>query len=376
MAFGNSEKPDELTPHFAAIVALLGEYSFKILQWEEIRIRDRAVLALLIEIHPDHTAPLDEDLQKLATELGIDIASEFQAHHLPQPSSALLSAEVVIAGSAIPSSLASSVMEKISQSGATISNAGSRPHNQISALTLEISIETEDLVELRNSLTELKGPIATNDLRGHGQRLFVFDMDSTLINEEVIDLLAVKSGKGAEVATITESAMRGELDFATSLKKRVALLAGLANSVIDEVRAELTLTPGVQELFSAIHRNGGLIAVVSGGFHNVIDPLLKDLGVDFILANTLETTEAGLTGRISGRLIDGEVKAEFLRETAAHRNIDLSRTVAVGDGANDRAMVTTAGIGVAFCAKPSLVECAETVISERDLSVLIPLLNL
>ena len=206
--------------------------------------------------------------------------------------------------------------------------------------------------------------------------LVVFDVDSTLIEDEVIELLADVAGKRAQVAEVTERAMRGELDFAESLRERVAVLAGLPESVFTDVYARITPTKGVQELIDAVHAAGGLVGAVSGGFTQVLTPLAAKLGLDFARANDLEVQGGKLTGKVDGRIVDRAVKAESLLEWAAAAGIDPKNTIAVGDGANDLDMLATAGLGVAFNAKPLVRETAQVVIERQDLRELIPLLGL
>ncbi|MEN9747311.1 MAG: hypothetical protein RLZZ603_3 [Actinomycetota bacterium] len=204
----------------------------------------------------------------------------------------------------------------------------------------------------------------------------VFDVDSTLIEDEVIELLADVAGKRAQVAEVTERAMRGELDFAESLRERVAVLAGLPESVFTDVYARITPTKGVQELIDAVHAAGGLVGAVSGGFTQVLTPLAAKLGLDFARANDLEVQGGKLTGKVDGRIVDRAVKAESLLEWAAAAGIDPKNTIAVGDGANDLDMLATAGLGVAFNAKPLVRHTAQVVIERQDLRELIPLLGL
>lgn len=206
--------------------------------------------------------------------------------------------------------------------------------------------------------------------------LVVFDVDSTLIEDEVIELLADVAGKRAEVAEVTERAMRGELDFAESLRERVAVLEGLPESVFADVYARITPTTGVQELIDAVHAAGGLVGAVSGGFTQVLTPLAARLGLDFARANDLAVIDGKLTGKVDGRIVDRAVKAESLVEWATASGIDLAHTVAVGDGANDLEMLAIAGLGVAFNAKPIVKEKADLVIEKQDLRELIPVLGL
>ena len=203
--------------------------------------------------------------------------------------------------------------------------------------------------------------------------LVVCDVDSTLINEEVIELLADVAGVRKEVAAITERAMRGELDFTESLRQRVATLAGLPDSVFHTVSERITPTPGVERLVEAVHDAGGRIIAVSGGFHEILDPLAERLGLDWWTANRLDVIDGVLTGKTAGAVIDADAKAAALRDYATREGIPLGSTIAVGDGANDLAMMHAAGISVAFCAKPIVEAQATVIVSERDLSRVIPL---
>ncbi|TFD57821.1 phosphoserine phosphatase SerB [Cryobacterium suzukii] len=206
--------------------------------------------------------------------------------------------------------------------------------------------------------------------------LVVLDADSTLIQDEVIELLADAAGSRDLVANVTERAMRGELDFAESLRERVLTLAGLPDAVFAEVGQRIRPTEGVQELVAGIHAGGGVVGVVSGGFHELLDPLAADLGVDHWRANRLEVEAGRLTGRVLGPIIDAEAKAVALREWAVQNRIALSQTIAVGDGANDLRMMDAAGLAVAFNAKPQVKREADLVIDRCNLSQVLPLLGL
>jgi phosphoserine phosphatase len=199
------------------------------------------------------------------------------------------------------------------------------------------------------------------------RHLVLLDMDSTFIRQEVIDLLAIHAGVGDRVAAITELSMRGEIDFRESLTRRVALLKGLSEGIFDQVRSEISLSEGAQELTDALHANGDYTAIISGGFLNVIEPILKNVGIDFYKANTLEVKDGFLTGRTIGEIIDRQAKADYLVELANKLNIPLEQTVAVGDGANDLGMLQIAGSGIAFCAKSVVKEQAEHSIESGDL---------
>jgi len=196
-------------------------------------------------------------------------------------------------------------------------------------------------------------------------RLFLFDVDSTLINEEVIDLIGAKANLSSEISAITERAMLGQIDFNMALTKRVELLSGLAVEILAEVRSEITLTNGAAELISELRNSGDEVAVISGGFVEVIAPLMKTLNIDYFKANSLEIHNEKLTGRVTGEIVNRMVKANYLNELKEQLNPKL--TIAIGDGANDIDMVKAADIGIAFCAKPALKEVADVVIDKRDL---------
>lgn len=204
--------------------------------------------------------------------------------------------------------------------------------------------------------------------------LVVFDADSTIIRNEVIELIADEAGRGAEVAAATEAAMRGEIDFATSLRSRVSELAGVPIASFGRVLARIEPTPGVHELIAAIHERGGVAAVVSGGFHEILDTVAPDLGVDVWRANRLAVSDGILTGSVDGDIVDAAAKASTLREWSLSYGVAPDATIAVGDGANDLMMMDAAGLGIAFNAKPAVRLRADLVAGPVDLAQLIPLL--
>ena len=206
--------------------------------------------------------------------------------------------------------------------------------------------------------------------------LVVLDVDSTLIENEVIELLAANAGSLEQVTAITERAMRGELDFEQSLRERVATLAGLPESLFDQVRKEVTVTRGVPELIAGVKAAGGPVGVVSGGFHEILDPLAEHLRLDFWRANRLEVKNGQLTGRVLGEVVDAAAKAQALIEWAETTQTPITRTVAIGDGANDLKMMEAAGLSIAFNAKPIVRERAAVILDERDLSRVLGILGL
>jgi phosphoserine phosphatase len=200
-------------------------------------------------------------------------------------------------------------------------------------------------------------------LRTAERKLLIMDVDSTLIQQEVIELLAAYAGKREEVAAVTEAAMRGELDFTQSLHARVAVLAGLPADVVNNVRGEVKLSLGAAELVAAFKKAGHVVAVVSGGFNQILEPIAADLGLDYWQANELEIVDGALTGKVLGAVVDRAAKEKFLREWAAAEGIALEHTIAVGDGANDLDMLGAAGIGIAFNAKPAVRAVADAAVN-------------
>ncbi|PRC42148.1 phosphoserine phosphatase SerB, partial [Mycobacterium sp. ITM-2017-0098] len=219
--------------------------------------------------------------------------------------------------------------------------------------------------------------IAVEDysLSRRAKRLIVFDVDSTLIQGEVIEMLAAHAGAEAAVAEVTEAAMRGELDFAESLHRRVATLEGLPATVVDEVADQLELTPGARTTIRTLRRLGYHCGVVSGGFRQVIQPLADDLMLDYVAANHLEIVDGKLTGKVIGPIIDRPAKAKALRDFAAQVGVPMEQTVAVGDGANDIDMLSAAGLGVAFNAKPALREVADASLNHPYLDTVLFILG-
>jgi phosphoserine phosphatase len=206
--------------------------------------------------------------------------------------------------------------------------------------------------------------------------LVVLDVDSTLIENEVIELLAEQAGSLAEVSAITFRAMNGELDFEESLRSRVATLRGLPDSVFETVGAQVSVTEGVPEMIAGIQSAGGRVGVVSGGFHEVVDPVATHLGLNYWRANRLEVVDGKLTGDLTGPIIDAAAKASTLREWATDFGVPLEQTVAVGDGANDLPMMAITGLAVGFDAKAPVRDEANVIMDRRDLSQLLPLLGL
>ena len=205
--------------------------------------------------------------------------------------------------------------------------------------------------------------------------LLVMDVDSTLIMEEGIDLLGEEAGVGTQVAAITERAMRGELDFEAALRERVTLLKGLPEDIFARIAERIHFTPGAEDLVKELHKHGYKVGLVSGGFHETVDRLAEQLGIDYVKANRLEIQQGLLTGRVLGDIVTKDTKLAMLKAWAAENKLELNQTIAMGDGANDLPMIQAAGIGIAFMAKPIVREQAPYQIQECNLYRVIDLLD-
>jgi phosphoserine phosphatase len=289
-------------------------------------------------------------------------------------------AAVVVMGAPLETQHVAAVAAAIADHGANIDRI--RRLSRYPVTTVEMDVSGADVTDLRNDLALVSHQVGADiavapaGLARRGGRLVVMDVDSTLIQDEVIELLAEHAGRAAEVAAVTEAAMRGELDFAQSLHARVATLAGLPASVLQEVRDAVRLTPGARTLVRTLKRLGFTVAVVSGGFVEVVEPIARELGVDHVRANRLEVVDDLLTGRVVGEVVDRAGKAAALREFADLEGLPLARTVAIGDGANDLDMLAAAGLGVAFNAKPMVRHQADTALNVPYLDAVLFLLGI
>jgi phosphoserine phosphatase len=287
---------------------------------------------------------------------------------------------VTLVGRAITGRDVGALAEVMAAGGSNIVRIDRVADYPVTVLALEVL--APDPAALRHALAErchdldVDVAVQPRGLARRGVHLVVMDVDSTLIQDEVIEVLARYAGRQDEVRAVTEAAMRGELDFAESLHARVALLAGLPADVVDRARAEIRLTPGARTLCRTLRRLGYRIALVSGGFIEVIGPLARDLGVDEVRANGLEVVDGRLTGRVRGPVIDRAAKAAALREFADRFGIDRARTVAIGDGANDLDMLDAAGHGIAFNAKPVVQAAADSAINVPYLDTVLYLMGI
>lgn len=362
----------------ARVSAILATHNADLVDVEQVVINGHLTLGLLVRVDEDaDVIAVVRELTDQVHDLGMQLDVQFEDIAPAAPPSTHV---VLILGSPVTASAFSAVAGTLAAIGANIDTIRGIADYPVTGLQLHVSTATRDYADdtrLRESLAPLSdahGVDISVDRAGLGRRskrLVMFDVDSTLVQGEVIEMLAAHAGKEEEVRAVTERAMRGELDFAQSLHERVATLEGLPATVLDEVASSIVLTPGARTTIRTLKRLGIQCGVVSGGFIQVISGLAEELGLEFAKANTLEIVDGTLTGRVVGDVVDREAKATYLREVADELGISLSQTVAVGDGANDIDMLTTAGLGIAFNAKPALREVADASLSKPFLDTVL-----
>ena len=363
-----------------ALFETLSPFAITVLDIEQVVARDRVILTVLIALNPDHQESIDEDLNSCAEKLGVDIATAFQSQAGSTIAAKTGLMHVVALGNPLKPAAISSIAAEIAEHGGNIERIHRTASYPVTAI--EFVVSGVDQHCIRPSLAAVANAqsvdiaVSPGGLMRWAKKLIVMDVDSTLIQQEVIELLGAKAGKEKEIRSITESAMRGELDFEASLRARVALLAGLPESVIEEVRDEVLLTPGARTLVSTLKKLGHSVAVVSGGFTAVIEPLLKELEITHYRANTLEIVGGKLTGKVLGEVIDRAAKATALRDFAEIEGVTIEQTIAIGDGANDLDMIAAAGLGIAFNAKPAVKAAADSSLTAPYLDSVLYLLGI
>lgn len=348
------------------VMSTLARYNAVLLDVEQVVIRGRLTLAVLIERLQrcgELVSALEDSMGQLGMDVDIEIGSD------PVGTTRHSTHSLVILGKPITAAAFSHIAGALAEMGVNIDVIDGIADYPVTGLRLEVMGRTssgERITGVRRRLAELSSELGVdiafepNKLARRAQRLIVFDVDSTLIQGEVIEMLAAHAGKEAEVKEITDRAMRGEIDFAKSLRERVAVLEGLPATIIEDVAQNLVLTPGARTTIRTLKHLGFKCGIVSGGFTQVVAGLAEKLGLDFMRANELEIVDGVLTGKVIGEIVDREGKARALKAFAQQERIELSQTVAVGDGANDIDMLNTAGMGIAFNAKPALRTVADT----------------
>ncbi|HEY6276690.1 MAG TPA: phosphoserine phosphatase SerB [Streptosporangiaceae bacterium] len=358
--------------------ALAGGGDLTVLDIEQVVIRGRLVLGVLLGCGPDpDLTAIHRGIRAVAADLGMDVEITMGS---AEPARRRGQLHVTVLGKPLLPAAIAAIAGRIAANGANIDRIDRLADRPVTCI--EFAVSGADPGALRTALAQESATqgvdvaVQRGGLHRRLMRLIVMDVDSTLIAGEVIDMLAARAGCTEQVAKLTAATMRGDLDFATSLTERVALLAGLDAAVLDEVRQELRLAPGARTLITTLRRLGYRCGIVSGGFTQITDALAADLGLDYAAANTLEIAGGKLTGRLAGPIIDRAGKADALRRFAAQADIPLSQTVAIGDGANDLDMISVAGLGIAFNAKPAVRDAADTSISVPYLDTVLYLLGL
>ena len=363
----------------ASLFDALAHTPCEVLDIQQIVVRGRLVLAVLLGLDAGNVGDTRAILHAEAGRLGMEIET------VPGASIARKDPErrrihVTVMAAHLPPRAVAELARRMADRGWNIDRIRRIASYPVTAVVFEGS--GENIADLRRELSEAAPLLGVDVAVQHagldrrGQRLVVMDVDSTLIQDEVIDLLAERAGVLDEVAEITERAMRGEIDFAESLKERVALLAGLPAEALDETARRIRLTPGARTLCRTLRRLGFRVCLVSGGFREVIAPLAEQLDIDGLRANALEIVEGRLTGRVTGVIVDRQGKREALEEFAREFGIPVARTIAIGDGANDLDMLDAAGLGIAFNAKPVVQAAADTAVNAPYLDSVLFLLGI
>jgi phosphoserine phosphatase len=347
----------------------LSRFPVTVADVEQVVIRSRLVLGVLIAYGSDtDVGKVLAATEKLAADLGMEIELATGSGSGSRTGSRRRDRlHVTILGRDLRPEALAGIAGRVAAHGANIDRIERLA--QLPVTCIEMHVSGADPEGLRTALAaeaaELQVDVAVQPggLARRAKRLIVMDVDSTLIQAEVIELLAEHAGRAPQIAAITEAAMRGELDFEGSLRERVAMLEGLDESILDTVRQSVEFSPGVRTLVRTLKRLDYEFAIVSGGFTQITDALAADLGIDYAAANVLEIEDGRLTGRLVGPIIDRAGKAEALKRFAAEAGVPLSQTVAIGDGANDLDMLATAGLGIAYNAKPVVREAADTAVN-------------
>jgi phosphoserine phosphatase len=354
----------------------LAETPAAVLDVEQVVVRGQLTLAVLLTT--GGSEQVRATVLDVADQLDLKVkCRKGRGDTAPRPGGRL---HVTVLGAPLRPAAVAAVARQVAAQGANIDRI--RRISRWPVTTVEFDVSGGEVASLRRAVSAEAAVLGVDvavspaGLARRGRRLVVMDVDSTLIQDEVIELLAAHAGREAEVAAVTERAMRGELDFAQSLHERVACLAGLDEAVIADVRAAVRLTPGARTLVRTLGRLGFTVALVSGGFAEVVLPLAESLQIEHVRANRLEVVDGRLTGRVLGLVVDRAGKAAALREFAAAERLPLSRTVAIGDGANDLDMLGAAGLGIAFNAKPVVREQADTSVTVPFLDAVLYLLGI
>ncbi|MDX6367200.1 MAG: phosphoserine phosphatase [Nocardioidaceae bacterium] len=361
----------------AAMFDALAAYRVDVLDVEQLVLRGRLVLGILVT-SPRDSAALCGAARRSAESLGMEV--EILTGLGDSDRRRAGRAHVTVLSQRLTPAAVAAITGRIADTGANIDRIVRMARYPVTAIEFEVSGTRLELLRevLAREAADQRVDVAVQSvgLLRHGRRLIVMDVDSTLVQGEAIDLLAARHGVGREVAGITESAMRGTIDFETSLRRRVALLRGMDARVLDEVYDAIQLAPGARTFVRTLKRLGYRFGIVSGGFTQLTDRLAADLGIHYTRANVLDIRDGQLTGQIVGPVVDRAGKAAALRDYAVDSKVTLDRTIAIGDGANDLDMLAAAGLGIAFNAKPLVREAADTAVNVPYLDSILYLLGI
>jgi phosphoserine phosphatase len=361
----------------STVFRTLGAFGVEVLDIEQIVLRRRLVLGVLVTL-PRNWKALQDALQRVAAELDmqLDVDRGVGDNNRRQEGRS----HVTVLGMPLKPAAVAAIAGRIADTGANIDRIERMARYPVTAIELHVSGTDPDRLRTtlaaEAALQSVDVAVQPANLLRHGIRLVVMDVDSTLVQGEVIEMLAEAAGCLEEVSKVTEAAMRGELDFEESLRARVAHLEGLDASALDRVYEDITLAPGARTMVRTLKRLGYRFAIVSGGFSRVTDRIADDLGIDFAAANDLEIVDGRLTGRLVGPVLDRAGKAAALRRFAAEVGVPVAATVAIGDGANDLDMLSAAGLGIAFNAKPVVQRAADTAVNVPYLDAIMYLLGI
>ncbi|MBV9594037.1 MAG: phosphoserine phosphatase SerB [Actinobacteria bacterium] len=350
----------------AAFFAALAAHDVDIRDIEQVVVRDRLILTVLLELLGD-TSALRHSITRTAGALGMEVEVVLASTSLNPATDGRSRHHVIVLGHPLRAGAIGHVAQRLAELDANIESITQLAVEPVSSIELTVSIS--DPLALRAALvraadeTGIDIAVEPSGLRRRAKRLVVLDVDSTLIRHEGIDRLADRAGVGEQVADLTRRAMDGELDFESALRARVRLLAGLPVTDVDEVRDQLELTAGAAVFVRTLRRLGFQVGVVSGGFTVFTDRFVDELGLDFAAANELEIVDGRLSGELLGPIVDRAGKADALREFARRFSVPISQTVAIGDGANDIDMLEAAGLGIAFNGKAALREAADAAVN-------------
>ena len=361
----------------STVFETLARFGVEVIDIEQILLRRRLILGLLVSA-PGDPQSLKAAVEQVAAEL--DMTLELATGSGDNRARPEGRSHVTVLGSPLTSAAVAAIAGRIADMGANIDRIERMARYPITAIDLHVSgaapEKLRSVLSLEAARQGVDIAVQSADLLRRGMRLIVMDVDSTLIQGEVIDLLAELHGIAPQMATATAAAMNGEVDFTESLRERVALLAGLDASALDRVYDDLQLAPGARTTVRTLKRLGYRFAVVSGGFSHVTNRLAEDLGIDFAAANELEIKDGKLTGHLLGPVVDRAGKADALRRFAAECGLPEAATIAIGDGANDLDMLNAAGLGIAFNAKPIVRDAAQTALNVPYLDAIMYLLGI